>query len=164
MRLAIADCEADGLEPTKIHFIRVKTNDGFKFTFFDMSTFIIWAEAYKPQKWVFHNGLGYDCWVINRLVKPSLIDPLSVIDTMVVSKLVNYTKFSTHSLKELGEFLGVHKGEYNGPWDTCTPEMITYGEQDVEVLEAIFNHYWKYRYPMVRYTHLYVLQETHRVL
>jgi DNA polymerase I len=140
MKIVLADTEADGLNPTKIHFIRVKTLDGFAFTFFDMEAFTLWATVYKPDKWVFHNGLGYDVWVINRLVGP-LINPRDVVDTAVVSRLVNYNKFSTHSLKELGQYLGVFKGEYTGGWDVCTPDMVAYGEQDVEVLEAIFNHY-----------------------
>lgn len=140
MKIVLCDTEANGLNPTKIHFIRVKTLDGFAFTFFDMEAFTLWVTAYKPDKWVFHNGLGYDVWVINRLVGP-LINPRDVVDTAVVSRLVNYNKFSTHSLKELGQYLGVFKGEYTGDWDVCTPEMVAYGEQDVEVLEAIFNHY-----------------------
>ena len=140
MKIVLADTEANGLNPTKIHFIRVKTLDGFAFTFFDMEAFTLWVTVYKPDKWVFHNGLGYDVWVINRLVGP-LINPRDVVDTAVVSRLVNYNKFSTHSLKELGQYLGVFKGEYTGDWDVCTPEMVAYGEQDVEVLEAIFNHY-----------------------
>lgn len=145
MRLVLADTEANGLNPTKIHFIRVKTLDGFVFTFFDMDAFKGWVTAYNPDKWVFHNGLGYDVGVINRLVAP-IINPRKVIDTAVVSRLVNYNKFNTHSLEELGQFLGVHKGSYEGSWEECTPEMIKYGEQDVEVLEAIFNHYKPYIY------------------
>ncbi len=144
MKIVLADLEADGLEPTKIHFIRVKTLDGFVMTFFDMVAFQAWVTFYNPDKWVFHNGLGYDVWVINRLVSPNLINPMSVVDTLVVSKLVNYKKFNTHSLEELGKFLGVHKGSYKGSWDVCTPEMIEYGEQDVEVLEAVWNYYKKY--------------------
>lgn len=140
MKLVLADVEADGLNPTKIHFIRVKTLDGFVNTFFDMKLFKTWVEFYQPDKWVFHNGLGYDVWVINRLVGP-LINPRSVIDTFVVSRLVAYEKFITHSLDELGEFLGVKKLKYTGPWDVMTPEMIEYGEQDVDVLEAIFDYY-----------------------
>ena len=136
MKLVFADIEADGFTPTKIHFIRVKTIDGFTQTFFDMELFKTWVEFYQPDKWIFHNGLGYDVWHINRLVGP-LINPRSVIDTFVVSKLVNFEKFNTHSLDELGEFLGIKKLKYGGPWDVCTKEMITYGEQDVEVLEAI---------------------------
>jgi len=145
MKLVFADVEADGLVPTKIHFIRVKTSDGFKQTFFDMSVFKTWVEFYQPDKWVFHNGLGYDVWHINRLVAP-LINPRSIIDTMVVSRLVAFEKFNTHSLDEIGESLGVKKLKFDGPWDVCTPEMIEYGEQDVEVLEAIFNLYKKQIY------------------
>ena len=143
MKLVFADIETDGINPTKIHFIRVKTNDGFIMTFFDMACFKVWVEVYQPDKWVFHNGLGYDVWHINRLVAP-LINPRSVVDTFVVSKLVGYNKFITHSLEELGEYLGVKKGNFNGPWDVCTEEMIKYGEQDVEVLEAVYEHYQDY--------------------
>ena len=145
-RLVLADVEANGLDPTVIHFIRVKhPSSGFTKTFFSMAEFAAYAKE-QPTKWVFHNGLGYDVWVINKLVEPNLIDPMDIVDTMVVSKLVNYHKFNTHSLKELGEFLGVHKGDYTGGWEVCTPAMVTYGEQDVEVLEAVFNHYKKYIY------------------
>lgn len=143
MKIILSDIETDGLYPSKIHFIRVKTLDGFTNTFFDMNVFKIWVEFYKPDKWVFHNGLGYDVWHINRLVAP-LINPRDIVDTMVVSRLVDSGKFATHSLKELGQFLGVYKQDFEGPWDVCTPEMIEYGEQDVEVLEAIFNHYKPY--------------------
>ena len=145
MKVVFADIEADGLAPTKIHFIRVKTSDGFIQTFFDMSVFKTWVEFYQPDKWVFHNGLGFDVWHINRLVAP-LINPRSVIDTFVVSRLVAFEKFITHSLDELGEFLGIKKLKYDGPWDVCTPEMIEYGEQDVEVLGAIFDYYKDYIY------------------
>ena len=144
-KIVFADIETDGLAPTKIHFIRVKTSDGFIQTFFDMSVFKTWVEFYQPDKWVFHNGLGFDVWHINRLVAP-LINPRSVIDTFVVSKLVDYQKFITHSLDELGEFLGIKKLKFDGPWDVCTEEMVTYGEQDVEVLEAIFDYYKDYIY------------------
>ncbi len=145
MKLVFADIEADGLNSTKIHFIRVKTNDGFALTFFDMECFKVWVETYLPDKWVFHNGLGYDVWHINRLVGP-LINPRSVIDTFVVSRLVGYNKFITHSLDEIGEYLGIKKLKFDGPWDVCTPEMVKYGEQDVEVLEAIFEYYQDYIY------------------
>jgi 3'-5' exonuclease len=143
MKLAFADIETDGLNPSKIHFVRVKTQDGFVNTFFDMSVFKLWVEFYQPDKWVFHNGIAFDVPVINRLVAP-LINPRSVIDTFVVSKLVGYSKFITHSLEELGEYVGYKKIKYDGPWDVCTPEMIKYGEQDVEVLMEIFEYYKDY--------------------
>jgi DNA polymerase I len=140
MKIVFADCETDGLNPTKIHCICVKTLDGFEETYTDMKAFTLFVELYQPDRWVFHNGLGFDVWAINKLVGP-LINPMHVVDTFVVSKLVNYQKFTTHSLEELGRYLGVHKGNYVGGWDTCTEEMLEYCKQDVNVLEAIFNHY-----------------------
>jgi DNA polymerase III epsilon subunit-like protein len=143
MKLIFADIETDGINPSKIHFIRVKTQDGFAQTFFDMNLFKVWVEFYLPDKWVFHNGIAFDVPVINRLVAP-LINPRSVIDTFVVSRLVGYSKFITHSLEELGEHVGYKKIKFDGPWDVCTEEMIKYGEQDVEVLQEVFEYYKDY--------------------
>ncbi len=144
-KLVFADIEADGLKPTKIHCISIKVPSlCFKYTFTDMEQFTKWVDLNGPFIWVFHNGLGYDVKNINRLVRKDLIDPSKVIDTFVVSRLINYTKFMSHSLDELGKHLGVYKGSFSGPWDVCTEDMITYCEQDVEVLEAIYNYYSKY--------------------
>ena len=142
--IVLADIEADGLRPTKIHVIVIKPVGQPRITFTDMSKFKSWVKSNEITRWVFHSGLTYDVPVINRLVEKDLIDPQYVIDTFVVSRLVNYMKFNTHSLDEIGKYLGVHKGNYTGGWDVCTTEMIEYCEQDVEVLEAIFNHYRKY--------------------
>lgn len=142
--IVLADIEADGLTPTKVHMVVVKPLGGKKFTFTHMDSLESWIDDNKITKWVFHHGLGYDVPVLNRLVRPNLIDPKDVVDTAVVSRLVNYSKFNTHSLDELGDYLGVRKGSFKGPWDKCTPEMIEYCEQDVDVLEAVFNHYKKY--------------------
>ena len=145
MTYILADVEADGLDPTKIHCISAKvkgTKETLRFLEGDMDAFVVWVKHKKPKKWFFHNGLNYDAHVINKLVKEGLIPLDSVVDTQVVSRTVNYQKFQTHSLKELGIYLGVHKGDYTGGWDEYTDEMGEYCDQDVEVLEAIVDHYW----------------------
>ena len=136
------DVETDGLEPTKIHVVVCKYK-GKVHRFFNKKDFLKFKKEHNKIPWVFHNGINYDVpkalwdlWFIN--FKPEL-----VLDTMVISKTLNYSKFQTHSLKELGEFLGVHKGDFDGPWDKCTDEMVEYCEQDVEVTEAIWNYYLK---------------------
>ena len=148
MKILLADCETDGLEYTKMHCIASKlyNSPDPPVLYTDMDEWVRMVDKVKPDKFVFHNGLGFDVKAINTLVEPELIDPSKVIDTMVVSKLVNYQKFNTHSLKELGLFLGVHKGDFNGDWSTYTKEMGEYCIQDVIVLESIFNHYKKYIY------------------
>ena len=144
MKIFLADCEADGLDPSVIHCVYVKSwPDGQKYSFTDMKAFEHFVDTEKPDRWVFHNGLGYDVRVLNKIIRADLIDPYKVVDTLVVSKLVNYKNFSTHSLKEIGTYLKVFKGDYTGGWDTYTKEMGDYCEQDVEVLEAIFKFYKK---------------------
>ena len=141
--IVIADVEADGLDPTVIHCVCLETEHGEKQSFTDMSKFEEWVGKAGKITWVFHNGLSYDVpKAINKLTKVH-IDTKDVIDTFVVSKLMNYSKFVTHSLKELGIFLGVHKGDYTGGWEVCTPTMVEYCEQDVEVTKAVFNYYKK---------------------
>ena len=136
--LYFADLEADSLTPTKIHvlvikaegrIIKVKSKEEFH-------------KLPKPTGWVFHNGLGYDVPVLNRLWDAK-IDPTKVIDTMVVSKLINYNKYNTHSLEEIGKAIGVYKSSFEGDWSVWSQEMEDYCVQDVEVCEAIFNAYKK---------------------
>lgn len=146
VNLVWADTETDGINPTKIHFVAVMTEEMDKPMPIPPEALPRWVEINKPKKWVFHNGLAADVKWINRLIQPRLINPRDVIDTMVVSRLVNYGKFNTHSLKELGEHLGIYKGDFSGPWDVMTPEMLEYGLQDVEVLKGVFDFYAKQIY------------------
>lgn len=144
MKIVYADIETDGLEPTVVHVICVRirgTKNTLRFT--NMKDFKAWVDVECPDYWVFHNGLGFDVKWVNRLTDV-LVDPKRVIDTAVVSRLVNYKKFITHSLQEIGEFLGVYKGDFKGPWEVYTEEMGVYCEQDVEVLEAVFEYLSKY--------------------
>lgn len=139
------DIETNGFDPDTIHVICTKEREtGVTHSFTDMSLYAEYIKDTKPSKHVFHNGLAFDVKVINRLIEPNLIDPKDVIDTMVVSKLTDYTKYNTHSLAEIGKDIGVYKGDYTGGWDICTQDMIDYCEQDVEVTEAILNRQWKY--------------------
>jgi len=144
MKIALADIETTELPlADKFHVGVVKRLDlGMTHTYFDCDEMV--DQNSDVDKWVFHNGLGFDQPKINEFTKRISIPPEKVIDTMVVSKLINYQKFSTHSLKELGIFLKVHKGDYTGGFDTLTQDMIDYCVQDVEVLEAIWDHYKPY--------------------
>lgn len=142
------DVEANGLDPDIIHCISVKQHkkDSVR-RFTDMDEFRDYVKTLElagPIRWFAHNGLGYDVKVVNKLVEPDLIRWEDVVDTSVASKLHNYTKFNTHSLKELGEYLGVFKGDYTGGWEVYTEEMGEYCDQDVLVLEAIVDYLWEF--------------------
>lgn len=140
MTIYIADIEANGLRPTKIHCIAIKNwKTKEKFFFSDMGDFEDWWNPQDHTKitWVFHNGLAYDVPNINKLTRV-VIPEDKVIDTMVVSKLRNYWKYNTHSLDEIGSSLGHPKTNYTGGWDEYTEEMGRYCVDDVDVTETIF--------------------------
>jgi len=92
--------------------------------------------------WVAHNGLSFDVPVVNRLLNAN-IEESRVVDTFVVSRLVNYSSYSTHSLDELGVRLGFRKIKFND-WSQLTQEMIDYCIQDVEVNERVYDHYKRF--------------------
>ena len=96
MRVIISDIETEKLHnPEKLWLfggIDHKTKERFRF---DVETdpscrdeAIKWAEG--VDLWVGHNFIPFDAPQINRLLKPRLIDPHKVIDTLVVSRLINY--------------------------------------------------------------------------
>jgi hypothetical protein len=100
-----------------------------------------------------HNGTDYDMPVLRRLVAPSdhkMADEPKMVDTLVWSRFLypdiyshpnkKWGKGKPNSLKAWGLRLRCHKGDFDGPWDKLTNEMLEYCGQDVRVCEAIFRH------------------------
>lgn len=107
------------------------------------ASFPIFLEyAKKVDTWIAHNGVAFDIPVVNRVLKAG-IDETKVIDTFIVSRLVNYSRYRTHSLEELGLALGYPKGDFHD-WTQLTQEMINYCIRDCEVTERIYKMYHKY--------------------
>lgn len=142
MLVNVADIEANGLTPTELHCLYYDVVDT---TTWETKRKVRLRDTKVPASdlgnpWVFHNGFGYD---VPNLRKFGLDIPNNkVIDTFVCSRLFDYQKFRTHSLKELGEYLKVYKGDYTGGWEEYTPDMGAYCEQDVEVTKAILKMFW----------------------
>ena len=93
-----------------------------------------------------HNFIQFDAVMLNKLLKPRLIDPKKVIDTLIVSRLVNYDidipkgAKSPHSLQAWGMRLGKHKGDYHD-FSQFTDEMVEYWYQDIEVTSALYDKF-----------------------
>jgi DNA polymerase I-like protein with 3'-5' exonuclease and polymerase domains len=85
--------------------------------------------------WVFHNGIGFDIPVLNRLWNTEF-SRLLVEDTLVLSRLADPSRSGGHSLRNWGNTLGFPKGDHND-WSCLSPEMIDYCIQDVAVTEAV---------------------------
>ena len=79
MKILAMDIETDALDATKIHVIcaqDVDTNE--KYQFLNVCTVPEEREAFfllcqQTDKFIFHNGIGFDVKVINRLLNPLLI-------------------------------------------------------------------------------------------
>ena len=100
--------------------------------------------------WVGHNFLDFDMVQASRHLKPGVINPNKVLDTLVVSRLIHYgmnpvkgSSSGPHSLESWGIRLGLHKGNFKD-FSNYSEEMYLYWLQDLEVTEALFNRLKKY--------------------
>jgi len=152
MRIAYCDIETNAIEhPDKCWIVGGKMADtGEVFTFLNIHEDPVARKAATEwhlslDKMVFHNGVCYDLPLLNKWLDEPL-DPRKVIDTLIVSRTVDYDIETPlggkgpHSLKSWGLRLGVHKGDYNN-FSELTDEMIEYWEGDLDTTEALFNHF-----------------------
>jgi len=113
----VLDIEADGLKPKHIWIIVCKDIDTGVYTIFrrvtDDPTVAREAREFLEQctQIIGHNVLGYDIPVLALLLNLDLASLASrALDTLVVSKLVDYSR-KGHSLEDYGAEYGIPKGE-----------------------------------------------------
>lgn len=142
----VVDIEANGLKnPDKIWLVIAKDLDSGKYyTFypyrgFDESNNLrnFWERVTLA---IGHNWLGYD-WPVLRKLYPYL-NEVSCIDTLIVSKLVDFSR-KGHSVEDYGEEFGLPKGVFSdfGRW---SPEMEAYCRRDVDITERIYLKHERY--------------------
>ena len=114
-----------------------------------------------------HNGINYDLLVLKLYagldynIEPDMLagKPVEIIDTMILSKVLNPDRFGGHSLDAWGTRLSNNKIDYrqrlvdlgvmqgNEPkgfeFSFFHPEMITYCTQDVNLTENVYNELMK---------------------
>jgi DNA polymerase I-like protein with 3'-5' exonuclease and polymerase domains len=103
-----------------------------------------------------HNIIAFDLPVLQKLY-PNLKVTAKLTDTLVLSRLLHSDLkaedaprlqaktitpklYGSHSLEAWGERLGLHKGQYEGGFDSWNPEMQAYCEQDVRVTHALYRY------------------------
>jgi DNA polymerase-1 len=138
--LVFCDCEGNDFIPglTKMWLIQIAIGvNGEVEAFADQPGYRPIRDALSilkfAKKVVFHNGFGYDLFAINKLY-PGTLRREQIIDTLVISRLRNASA-TRHSLKDLGEALGILKGEHDD-FSQFSEEMVKYGVQDVKILQA----------------------------
>lgn len=145
----ICDIECDSLSPTKIHLILCKDVDnGQVYTFRpgsnpeDRQNFLAFAE--NVSTWVGHNFIGYDASALAQICGCAI--PLSsIVDTLVVSRLLDADRDKGHSLEAWGGYFGIKKtGLGITDWSQLTEEMEARCRSDIEINYKLYQHLSKY--------------------
>lgn len=110
-----------------------------------------------------HNIISYDYKVLAKIYNWHPRPGTRTLDTMVIARVMHSDikkedfanpafvkaggKIGGHRLKDWGIRLGEHKAEYDGGWETYTPEMMIYMMQDVKTNVRLLQHLKPLDYP-----------------
>ena len=147
----VIDIECNALHnPTKIWLIVCKDVDTNKYHIFrkisddaaERARFHTFASG--VQKWIGHNLLGYDWPVLVELLELPRAETRieSLVDTLILSKLVDYSR-QGHSVENYGLEFGIEKGKFND-FSKYSDDMERYCIRDVDITERIYRKYLKY--------------------
>ena len=129
-RWAVIDIETDDLRATLVHcIVTYDEGVGFKLWLAPFTDFLEYAKGI--DRWVGHNAATFDIPVLNKLLGLG-VDPTTVIDTMVLSRLINFMQYPSHSLENIGSAMGVPKGNFHD-FTTLTMSMVWYCYGDVQI-------------------------------
>jgi DNA polymerase-1 len=138
--ILVADVEANGLLDTvsklwQISIIDVETG---RLSSYNRNTIPAGLEhLQKADKIIMHHGLGYDVHAI-EICEGIQLDPMKIIDTLVLSKLARPDRPGGHALKAWGERFGVPKPEHD-EWDKWSPAMQVRCDEDAKITLRLYH-------------------------
>jgi DNA polymerase-1 len=151
MRTVVFDIECNGLSPDKVWFIVCRDVDTGEEHVFRPSTggdnnfeeFLSYANT--VDCWVGHHILGYDVPVLERLCPGWSRQDAGLVDTLVVSRLLDTDISGGHSLEAWCERLGVKKAHTDiTDWSQPTPEMLERCISDTAGNVLLYKRFKKY--------------------
>lgn len=146
MRVVI-DIETNALEnPTKIWVIVCKDIDSGEYRIFRRVSDDVHVQTEacdylrRADLIIGHNALGFDAPVVRDLLGCDLLSrPGLVLDTLVISKLVNYSR-KGHSIEDYGLEFGLPKGDFHD-WSSYSQQMEDYCVRDVDITERVYRSF-----------------------
>jgi len=135
----VFDIETDDLKATKIWCIVTIDEEGFERTFDPDHIEDGIKHLQEADTLIGHNILGFDIPVIKNLYGVDLFDK-QIIDTLVVSRLINPNKEKGHSLQNWGFLLGQNKGTPPEDFTIYSKEMLDYCVLDVKLNRKLYHH------------------------
>ena len=144
--LVICDIETNALKnPTEVWCIVCREIESGKVHVFrDIPSFLKFAPLVSI--WIGHNFLGFDLGVLNSSLVGLRIRPSEVIDTLVVSRLLEYPREGGHSLEAWGSFFGIPKVGLDVSFDHWSQELEDRCIQDTLINLKVFEYFKKYIY------------------
>lgn len=144
MSFLVFDIEANGLlnEVTEVWCAVTKSNEGLReYGPDDITQFTRdLAGCANDTILVAHNCIEYDLQVLEKLY--GYRHRGRVLDTLVLSRLLQPERQGGHGLGPWGERLGRAKPEHE-EWDRYSPEMLHRCREDVLINELVLNHLLK---------------------
>lgn len=147
----VIDIEANSLvRPTQIWLIVCQDIDTDKIYIFrnvttndeEAKRFLSFAK--DVELYIGHNLLEYDLPVCGSLLGDSFhYSADRCIDTLIVSRLMHYSRDAGHSLESYGKEFGLPKIKFND-WTKWSQEMEDYCVQDVLINRRIYEHFQRH--------------------
>ncbi len=145
----IADTETNRLEnPDKLWVVVCKdidTGERYVFERPDLDPKPLQDFASGVDVWIGHNFIGFDYAVLARICNVVIVRD-SIIDTLVVSRLLNYSQDGGHSVEAWGEHFGYPKVKVTPEEfeEGDIPRMIERCSTDTEIQYKIFKEFEDY--------------------
>lgn len=135
----VFDIEADGLSPTKIHCLSVKSDKGLRSTSRYANMEVFFSDPSKVL--IGHNIQRYDIPAVEKIlgveVKCKLVDTLALSWYLFPNRII-------HGLASWGEDFGVPKPPIDD-WDNLSvEEYIHRCEEDVKINHKLWQKCWSY--------------------
>jgi len=139
----VFDIETDDIKATKIWCIVAMDENNKVYTFEPHQIDEGVAFLNSADSLIGHNIIGFDLPVIKDLTGIDLEKGKEVLDTLVISRLINPNKEKGHSLKNWGFQLECEKGESPEDFTEYNKEMLDYCIQDVKLNRILYLHLLK---------------------
>lgn len=141
MRIIVYDTESNGLldEATCIHCAVVRSNDKvFTYDPDSIPRFISCLADYSDDGIIVcHNQVGHDLPLLEKLY--GYVHKGKILDTLVLSRLLNPERQGRHSIEAWGNRFGVPKPEHED-WSTYSPEMLHRCKEDTKINQMVLNY------------------------
>lgn len=145
----IIDLETDSLDPKSIWVAVCREVDTDKVSVFkNLDSDKAEIERFKSYAktvtlWVAHNGMDFDIPVLVRFGLVPRVSILRTLDTLVVSRLLDYNLEGGHSLEAWGQRLKFPKTFFKD-FSQLSQEMIDYCIQDTLVTKKLYQKFLPY--------------------